>query len=173
MEWDTLIEEGVMAVVEESVVVDVPVSTAYRPWTQFEEFPRFMEGVEQVTQTDSTHLHWVAEIAGHRSEWDAEITDQQPDRLIAWRSTSGHPNTGRVEFVPEGPQNTRVTVRFEHEPEGMTEKLGSLLGADSRQVKADLERFAGIVQSIGQETAARRGDVRDRVPGGNVGTGMN
>ncbi len=153
-----------MAVVEESVIVEVPVSTAYGQWTRFEEFPRFMEGVEQVTQTDSTHLHWVAEIAGHRSEWDAEITDQQPNRLIAWRSTSGHPNAGRVEFVPEGPENTRVTVRFEHEPEGMTEKLGSLLGADSRQVKADLERFAEVVQSIGDETGAPGG------PGATFGT---
>lgn len=144
-----------MAVVEESIIVEVPVSTAYGQWTRFEEFPRFMGGVEQVTRTDSTHLHWVAEIAGHRSEWDAEITDQQPDRLIAWRSTSGHLNTGRVEFVPEGPERTRVTVRFEHEPEGMTEKLGSLLGADSRQVKADLERFAEVVQSNGHETGAR------------------
>lgn len=162
-----------MAVVEESVVVEVPVSTAYGQWTRFEEFPRFMAGVEQVTQMDNTHLHWVAEIAGHRSEWDAEITDQQPDRLIAWRSTSGHPNTGRVEFTPEGPQKTRVTVRFEHEPEGMTEKLGALLGADSRQVKADLERFAGVVQSNGDETGARSGDVLDGMPGGNVGTGVN
>lgn len=141
-----------MAVVEESVIVDVPVSVAYSQWTQFEAFPRFMTGVEQVTQTDNKHLHWVAEIAGHRSEWDAEITDQQSDRLIAWRSTSGHPNTGRVQFVPEGAQRTRVTVRFEHAPHGMTEKLGSLLGADSRQVKADLERFAGVVQSMGEES---------------------
>ena len=157
-----------MAVVEESVVVEVPVSTAYGQWTQFEEFPRFMAGVEQVTQTDNTRLHWVAEIAGHRSEWDAEITDQQPERLIAWRSTSGHPSSGRVEFIPEGPQNTRVTVRFEHEPEGVTEKLGSLLGADSRQVKADLERFAEVVQSIGEETGAGRGGFPNGGPGGNI-----
>lgn len=154
-----------MAVVEESVVVDVPVSTAYGQWTRFDEFPRFMAGVEQVTQVGNTNLHWVAEIAGHRSEWDAEVTDQQPDRLIAWRSTSGHPNSGRVEFIPEGPQKTRVTVRFEHEPEGMTEKLGSLLGADSRQVKADLERFAEVVQSIGGDTGARNVGIRDSAPG--------
>jgi uncharacterized membrane protein len=148
-----------MATVNESIEVDVPVSTAYNQWTQFEEFPKFMEGVESVRQLDDTHLHWVAELGGQRHEWDAEITEQEPDRVIAWRARDGKYNSGRVRFEPLGEGRTRVDVELMWEPEGIKEELGSALGADSRRVKGDLERFKELVERRGVETGAWRGEV--------------
>jgi uncharacterized membrane protein len=148
-----------MATVNESIEIDVPVSTAYNQWTQFEEFPKFMEGVESIRQVDDTHLHWVAELGGQRHEWDAEITEQEPDRVIAWRALEGKYNSGRVRFEPLDESRTRVDVELMWEPEGIKEELGSALGADSRRVKGDLERFKELVESRGVETGAWRGAV--------------
>jgi uncharacterized membrane protein len=148
-----------MARVQESIEVNVPVTTAYNQWTQFEEFPRFMEGVQSVKQIDDTHLHWVAEIGGKRDEWDAEITHQEPDRKVAWRALDGHHNSGTVTFERLGDNQTRINVAMEHETEGLTEALGSALGADSRKVKGELERFKEFVESRGAETGAWRGEV--------------
>jgi len=153
-----------MAMVEESIEVDVPVTTAYNQWTQFEEFPQFMEGVESVAQMDDTHLRWAAEIAGKREEWEAEITDQEPDSRVAWRATSGRGNSGVVTFQPIDQGRTRVNVQMQYEAEGLTEKLGSAVGADSRRVKGDLERFKEFIESRGTETGAWRGEVE----GGDV-----
>jgi uncharacterized membrane protein len=148
-----------MARVEESIEVNVPVSTAYNQWTQFEEFPEFMEGVESVKQIDDTHLRWVAEIGGQRHEWTAEIVEQKPDKMVAWRALEGHDNSGTVTFEPLDQNRTRINVVMEHETEGLTETLGSALGADSRRVKGDLERFKELVESRGVETGAWRGEV--------------
>jgi uncharacterized membrane protein len=153
-----------MAVVEESIEVGVPVSTAYNQWTQFEDFPQFMDGVESVTQTDDTHLHWAAEIGGKRDEWEAEITEQRPDERVAWKAIAGRGNSGVVTFQPLGEDRTRVNVRMEYEAEGLTEKVGSVLGADSRRVKGDLERFKQFIENRGTETGAWRGEVE----GGDV-----
>jgi uncharacterized membrane protein len=154
-----------VASVTESVDVNVPVTTAYNQWTQFEEFPRFMEGVESVKQLDDTHLQWVAEVAGKRHEWKAEITEQRPDERVAWKAVEGHGNAGVVTFHRLSDNETRVTVQLDHEAEGMMESLGSALGADSRRVKGDLERFKERIESRGTESGAWRGEVEqgDRV----------
>jgi uncharacterized membrane protein len=148
-----------MATVNESIDVDVPVSTAYNQWTQFEEFPRFMEGVKSVRQLDDTHLHWVAEFGGERHEWDAEVSEQVPDRVVAWRARDGKYNSGRVRFEPLGADRTRIDVEMVWEPEGLKEELGSALGSDSRRVKGDLERFKELIERRGVETGAWRGEV--------------
>jgi uncharacterized membrane protein len=148
-----------MATVQESIEVEVPVSTAYNQWTQFEDFPQFMEGVESVTQTDDTHLHWAADIGGQHDEWEAEITEQTPDERVAWKAIAGRGNSGIVTFQPLGEGRTRVNVEIEYEAEGLTEKLGSAVGADSRRVKGDLERFKQFIESRGAETGAWRGEV--------------
>jgi uncharacterized membrane protein len=148
-----------MAVVEESVEVQVPVRTAYDQWTQFEEFPSFMEGVESVTQLDDTHLHWVAEIGGVRREWDAEITEQHPDERVAWRSTGGAGNAGVVTFHRLSPDATKVMLQLDFEPEGLVEQVGDKLGVVRRRAVGDLERFKAFIESRGSETGAWRGDV--------------
>jgi len=148
-----------VATIEESVEVNVPVHTAYNQWTQFEEFPRFMEGIASVEQIDDTHLRWVAEVGGERREWTAEITEQQPDARVAWKATGGYGNSGIVTFQPVDGAGTLVTVSMEHETEGLKEQLGSALGADSRRVKGDLKRFKEFVESHGAETGAWRGEV--------------
>jgi uncharacterized membrane protein len=148
-----------MASVVDSIDVKVPVSTAYNQWTQFESFPQFMEGVKSVTQTDDTHLHWVAEIAGAEKEWDAEITEQHPDERVAWRATSGAENAGVVTFHRIDDETTRVTLQMDADPEGLVENVGTALGFLDRRVKADLERFKEFVEGRGSETGAWRGEV--------------
>jgi uncharacterized membrane protein len=153
-----------MAKVEQSVDVDVPVRVAYDQWTQFEDFPKFMEGVESVTQLDDTHVRWAAEVGGQREEWTAEIVQQIPDDRIEWRSTSGVRQDGLVTFEPIGNERTRIHVQFDYEPEGVVESLGARLGQDERRVKADLERFREFVESRGAPTGAWRGTVRSGEP---------
>jgi uncharacterized membrane protein/ElaB/YqjD/DUF883 family membrane-anchored ribosome-binding protein len=149
-----------METIERSMDINVPIRTAYNQWTQFEEFPRFMEGVESVKQLDDTTLHWVANVGGERKEWRARITEQVPDHHIAWRSDGGEFTSGVVSFQASGPDKTRVTVRLNYEPKGMTEKLGDMLGIVSRRVQGDLERFKSFIESKGHETGAWRGTVR-------------
>ena len=148
-----------MSTTQKSIEVGLPVSTVYNQWTQFEEFPRFMQGVERVTQLDDGRLHWVAEVAGAREEWDAEIVDQEPDRRISWRSITGTTNDGVVAFQPLGPTSTRVTLGLNVEPRGFKEKAGDKLGFVSKQVEGDLKRFKEFIESRGAETGAWRGRV--------------
>jgi uncharacterized membrane protein len=148
-----------MAEVRESIEVNVPVSTAYNQWTQFEEFPQFMENVQSVTQLDDTHLRWIAEVGNNREEWKAEITQQEPDRVVAWRAIDGRENSGRVEFEQLGPDRTRIDVVMTWEPEGLVEATADKIGASDRAVKVDLERFKGLIESRGVETGAWRGEV--------------
>jgi uncharacterized membrane protein len=145
--------------VEDSIEVDVPVSTAYNQWTQFEEFPNFMHDVLEVRQIDDTHLHWRARIAGKEEEWDAEITNQIPDRRIAWRSTSGPPNSGAVTFDRLSENRTRITLRMSYQPRNALEKIGDALGAVKLETSSNLHRFAEFLQSRGRETGAWRGTV--------------
>jgi len=148
--------------VEKCIDVNVPVSTAYNQFTQFEDFPNFMEGVEQVTQIDDKRTHWKVEIAGHAREFDSEITEQVPDRVIAWRSTDPPFNAGRAVFEPLDANRCRVTLQMEYEPEGMVEKAGSSLGLVGNRAEGDLKRFKTFIESRGRETGAWRGEIHAR-----------
>jgi uncharacterized membrane protein len=148
-----------MASVVQSIEVNVPVRTAYNQWTQFEEFPRFMEGVKEVQQLDDKRLHWRAEIAGKEEEWDAVISEQHPDERVAWRSTTGAPNAGVVTFHYIEPTKTRVTLQMEYEPEGAVENVGSALGFVERRVEGDLKRFKEFIESRGTATGGWRGEI--------------
>ena len=148
-----------MTTVEKSIEVDAPVRTVYNQWTQFEEFPQFMEGVEEVRQLDDTHLHWVAKIGGQRREWDAEIVEQRPDEHIAWRSTNGAKNAGVVTFHRLDDNRTKVMLQLEFEPDDLLEKIGAGVGAVDHRVEGDLERFREYLESRGKETGEWRGNV--------------
>ncbi|HUQ44173.1 MAG TPA: SRPBCC family protein [Candidatus Limnocylindria bacterium] len=148
-----------MSKVEHSVDVEVPVQIAYNQWTQFEEFPRFMNAVDEVRQVDDTHLHWVARVAGQKKEWDAEITEQTPDQRIAWNSTSGARNAGVVTFHRIDDEKTRVMLQLDVEPEGPIETVGTAVGLFEREVAGDLDRFKEFIESRGTETGAWRGEV--------------
>ncbi|GAB2602800.1 SRPBCC family protein [Pseudactinotalea suaedae] len=149
-----------MSQVQKSIDVEVPVSTAYNQWTQFESFPEFMGGVESITQTDDTHLHWVTNIAGVEREFDAEITEQHPDQRIAWRSTGGDTqHAGVITFHRLDDTSTRVMAQIDWQPSDLVEKIGSAVNVDDRQVESDLKRFKELIEKRGHESGAWRGDV--------------
>lgn len=148
-----------MATHEASIEVDRPVRTVYNQWTQFESFPRFMDGVEKITQVDDKRVHWVTRVAGVEREFDTEITEQDPDQRIAWKSTGGTTHAGVVTFHRVGESRTRVMLQMDIEPEGLTEKVGDMAGFVQRQVKGDLDRFKGFIESQPAETGAWRGEV--------------
>ncbi|HEV2754037.1 MAG TPA: SRPBCC family protein [Solirubrobacteraceae bacterium] len=148
-----------MAKVEESIEVDVPVRTAYDQWTQFQEFPQFMEGVEEVRQLDDTHLHWRTKVAGREKSFRAKVTEQIPDERIAWASEEGARQAGVVTFHRLDDRRTRIMLQLEAEPEGIAEKAGDALGLLARRVAKDLENFKRLIESRGQESGAWRGVV--------------
>lgn len=147
-----------------SIDVDVPVRTAYNQWTQFETFPQFMDGVTEVRQTDDKHLHWCVSIAGIDREWDAEITQQQPDERIAWKSTNGTNNAGVVTFHQLTAQSTRIQLDMDIETDGLVEKIGDMTGFVSHRIHGDLKRFKTFIEGQGSATGAWR-DAVDRETG--------
>jgi uncharacterized membrane protein len=153
-----------MEQVEKSVEVNCPISTVYNQWTQFEDFPRFMAGVKEVRQIDDTHVHWHAEIWGKDKEWDAEITEQEPDKRISWKSISGAPNAGTVRFEPLSADRTRVRLVMAYEPEGAVENMGDAIGVVSSRVENTVQDFKKFIESRGRETGAWRGEVDDSRP---------
>jgi uncharacterized membrane protein len=148
-----------MEMVEHSIEVEAPRTAVYDQWTQFEEFPRFMEGVVSVTQIDDTHVHWVAEIAGRRKEWDAEITRQVPDEEIDWVGLGDADNRGRVVFVDAPGGGTTVTMMLDYEPQGALETIGDKLGVVRRRVEGDMQRFKEFIEARGRETGGWRGEI--------------
>ena len=159
-EWSDSRAGSLSATIEHEIEVEVPVSTAYNQWTQFEEFPRFMEGVESVEQLDDTLLHWAATVAGKKAEWDAKIVEQVPDRRIVWESVDGKQTRGTVSFEPAGSAGrTRVRLEMSYQPEGVGEKVGSAVGLDQRRVRSDLERFRELIEGQQVESGAWRGEI--------------
>jgi uncharacterized membrane protein len=157
-----------MSSIERSLEVDVPVRVAYDQWTQFEEFPRFMDGIKQVKQLDDTTLEWTAQINGLERSWRAKITEQEPDRVVAWRSIDGARNAGRVAFESLDADRTRIDLQLEVEPDDPVEAAGDALGFVERQADADLRRFKEFIESRGTPTGGWRGEVEG---GRKVGEG--
>jgi uncharacterized membrane protein len=148
-----------METLEESIEVEAPVTATYNQWTQFEDFPRFMEGVESVTQLDDKRVHWIAEVAGKRKEWDAEITRQVPDREIDWVGLGDPDNRGRIVFEAIDGDTSKVTMLLDYDPEGLVEEIGDALGLVRRRVRGDMERFKEFIEARGRETGGWRGQI--------------
>ena len=151
-----------MKTIQNSIRVNVPVNRAYNQWTQFEEFPRFMEGVQEVRQLDDKRLHWRAEIGGQTKEWEAEIFEQVPDQRIAWRSMAGAKNSGMVNFTPLGTDQTEVSLDLHYDPEGFFENLGDALGMVSARVAGDLKRFKEFIEALPEPTGGWRGEIQGK-----------
>jgi uncharacterized membrane protein len=152
-----------MPKIEDSIEVQVPVRKAYNQWTQFEEFPKFMEGIQSVQQLDDTHVQWVAEIRGKSRQWTTEITEQEPDKKVAWKTIEGEvKNDGVVSFEPIAGGQTRINVEMDVEGESTPENVaGEVLGVVKNQVQGDLERFKQLIENRDEETGAWRGEVQD------------
>ena len=148
-----------MANIEKSIDVEAPVRTVYNQWTQFEEFPSFMEGVTRVTQLDDRRLRWQANIGGKEKDWTAEITEQRPDELIAWTSVTGPKQAGIVTFHRVDASSSRVMLQLDVLPEGVLETVGDKLGVLGRRIEGDLERFKAFIESRGTEEGGWRGTV--------------
>jgi uncharacterized membrane protein len=149
--------------IDDSIEVQVPVAQAYNQWTQFEEFPKFMEGMQSVQQLDDTHVLWVAELRGESRHWTTEISEQQPEERIAWKTFDGEiKNDGVVTFEQIGDGLTRINFEMDVEGESTGENVaGDLLGIVKREVHADLERFKQLIESRNEETGAWRREVQD------------
>jgi uncharacterized membrane protein len=156
--YSSAVPDGPRAI-DAAVDVEVPVSTAYNQWTQFEEFPRFMDGIESVQQLDDARLHWVANIAGRRAEWDARILEQHPDQQVTWISEDGRTTRGTVTFEPLGEGRTLVRLSMSYRTEGPRDALGAAIGIDRRRVQGDLDRFKQLIEEQGRESGAWRGDI--------------
>jgi uncharacterized membrane protein len=152
-------QAGGTSSVEESIEVNVPVSSAYNQWTQFEEFPHFMASVHEVKQLDNKRLHWRANVAGEEKEWDSEITEQIPDKRIAWRSIGGTRNGGVVTFHKISDNCCRVMLQMDYQPEGAAEHIGDALGAVRLEARSNLQRFKEMLEKRGKETGAWRGSI--------------
>lgn len=148
-----------MSTIEQSVEVDVPVTTAYNQWTQFESFPQFMDGVDEVRQVSDTLTHWKISIGGVKREFDADVVEQTPDQRIAWKSVDGTGHAGVVTFHRLDDDHTRIMLQLDTEPHGVVEKVGDAIGLTNANAKGDLERFKKFIEAQGQETGAWRGDV--------------
>jgi uncharacterized membrane protein len=148
-----------ISTIDESIEVEVPLSTAYNQWTQFEEFPLFMEGVDDVRQRDDTRLHWVATIGGRTAEWDAKILEQHPDTQISWISEDGKKTRGTVSFEPLGESKTLIRLSMSYQAKGPIEQLGSAAGLDAQRVRGDLKRFKDLIESRGTESGEWRGEI--------------
>lgn len=158
-----------MKTIEKSIEVEAPLSTVYNQWTQFEEFPRFMEGIEEVQQLSDHRLHWRARLAGRIKEWDAEILEQVPDEKISWRSVGGEENSGVVHFRALDADKTQVTLKLSYQPEGTAEKVGDALGIVGGRIEGDLRRFKEFIETRRQETGAWRGEIHAAGTGGSSG----
>jgi uncharacterized membrane protein len=150
---------GMDSSIVETIEVNVPVSTAYNQWTQFEQFPQFMASVHEIRQLDDKHLHWKANVAGEEKEWDVEITEQIPDKRIAWRSTSGVPNGGVATFHKISEDVTRIALQMDYQPEGAIEKIADAFGAVRLETRANLQRFKELLEARGKETGGWRGSI--------------
>jgi uncharacterized protein YndB with AHSA1/START domain len=151
-----------MGATTHSMEINAPLQVVYNQWTQFEEFPHFMEGVEEVRQEGDKRLFWKAKIGGKEKHWEAEIAEQVPDKEIAWASVDGTPNSGRVTFAPLDSDRTQITLTMEYEPEGFLEKAGDVLGIPSGRVEGDLKRFRDFIEEKGSETGSWRGQIGGR-----------
>jgi uncharacterized membrane protein len=104
-------------------------------------------------------LHWKANVAGEDKEWDAEITEQSPDKRIAWRSTSGVHNAGVVTFHKIADNVTRITLQMDYQPDGVLETIGDALGAVRMETRANLTNFKEMLEKRGSETGGWRGKI--------------
>ena len=153
-----------MSTIEHSIDVEVPVRTAYNQWTQFEEFPSFMEGVDEVKQLDDSLLHWAATVGGKKAEWEAKVVEQEPNRRIVWESVAGKNTRGIVSFEEAGPSQTRIQLSMTYALDGVAEKAGAAAGIDNRRIRGDLERFRELIEGRGVATGAWRGEIKDGEP---------
>ena len=148
-----------MTRIQKAIEVGVPIGVAYGQWTQFEEFPKFMEGIESVVQRDDQFLDWTASVGGQTRSWTAKIVDQTPNVRIAWKAVEGAENAGAVLFAELGPDRTRVDLTIDADPEGAVENVGTALGFLDRRIEGDLERFKTFIEERGQPTGAWTGEI--------------
>ena len=148
-----------MTTAEANIDIASDITTVYNQWTQFEDFPLFMEGVDEVTQLDDRHLHWKVSIAGVHREFDATITEQIPEVRVAWKADGDVRHAGVVDFHRVEDRRTNVSLQLEMEPQGLVEHVGDSLGVVERRATGDLKRFRLLVEKNQEATGSWRGEV--------------
>ncbi|OHV34189.1 MULTISPECIES: SRPBCC family protein [Pseudofrankia] len=146
----------------EAVDVGVPVSTAYDQWTQFQEFPKFMKGVESVDPKSETEQNWRVKVFKSRRTWQGKTLEQIPDRRITWTTEGAKGTTkGTVTFHPLADDLTRVALTMEYYSSGFMEKIGNLWRAGGRRTRLDLKHFGRFITIKGEASGSWRGEIRD------------
>jgi HSP20 family molecular chaperone IbpA len=151
-----------MAKIEQSIEVDVPVTKLYQQMMQFQDYPKFMDSVREVRQKGDAHLQWRGEKGGKETEWESEITEQIPDKVIAWRNTSGPKNIGRATFQVVSDDKSRITLSVDSD-EPASGEVGK---AAKQRLERDLQRFKEVLEA---EVGAA-GNVRHRAAGTDADT---
>jgi len=156
-----------MAVIDQTIVVNVPLRVAYEQWAQFEDFPRFMEGVEQVHQLNDATLEWRTKIGGVERSGRTRIVEQVPDQRITWIATGGARNDGTVSFSSLGATTTCVNLLLDVDAESPAERGGAALERLRMRVHGDLERFRDLAEAqraLADESDGFAGNATDRRP---------
>ncbi|WP_237768687.1 SRPBCC family protein [Actinopolymorpha cephalotaxi] len=146
----------------EDINIGVPVSVAYDQWSQFQEFASFMKGVRGVDAKDETESNWRGKVWWSTRSWSARVTEQIPDRKIAWTTDGAKGTTkGIITFHPLADDLTKVLVVLEYYPKGFMEKTANIWRAFGRRVRLDLKHFRRFVTVQGEATGSWRGEIRD------------
>lgn len=138
-----------MARIEHAMEINAPVHIVYEQLLRFEEYPRFMEGVQTVRRIDDRHLRWQVRAGIQDVEWDAEITQQVPEQCIAWRKAGAARHEGRIELRPDDGQRTRLRLIIDYDAADVTSTDGDAFGAMlTRHAEQDLVRFKKCVETL-------------------------
>ena len=140
--------------IQQSVDIGAPVSTVYKEWTQFEEWPTFMHRLQNVSQEDDSHVSFKTKIWGISKEFKAEIVEQEPEKRIKWKVTDGVTHTGVVTFHEVADRLTHVEVNLDVDPGSLIEKAGRGMRHVKRAVRADLARFKAYVMMQEEEDSS-------------------
>ena len=164
---------GATLVLEESVEVSLPVSEVYQRWLDVEHYPEFMENVEAIRPLGGGRYHWIARLFGAKQEWDTEITDQQENQRIAWRSLDGPLQAGSVTLQPLPNNATLVRLRMESTPPGgvVGQRLEHLTHLSRRLLRRNLENFAHLVKE--ERTPGMGGVLAPRHPPAGERVGLS
>lgn len=130
-----------------TIEIDRPAHAIFERWKDFESYPEFMSGVEEVRRLNDATIHWVMDITGEKHEFDAIITRLDEDQCLSWTATDASREHAEVLLTPVDPDHTQLTLTVEYEPDGIKQRSSDWIGLVDRRLRGDLERFKELAES--------------------------